>query len=462
MYLSRQFLFSCFGTLLLAGVLAACGGSEGGSPSNYEGVRSHLSGNLTVRSDVDTGSDFRDFEILVAMNTADGDVDTLGHGITDSTGTFALNIQAADDGIYPLIFSRRGEILRVDELVVTDGDSATIQAQFPMGNRLLRIRSNENAAWAAYKNTKAQYNNALARMLQDGTYREERVYDSIQRTVMIFKSMKQTFPQTVGSQVAEAEAVMMMGGWDDSLALAYALEIGPDNPSYANVGRVARQAQARLNGQEAALQVVRDFQSRADTDEKRAQLQTELVLAYIDSLQTDEARAAATELKQNYPTTEWAQWADRAIYELDHLMPGMEAPFFTATTRFGRVVDLEQLQGKVVLLEFFDPQDEVYHRELPGRQALYAALDRDAFTLLSVSIEPDTLVNEAFVEGRDFQGLIVFASGGLDNELARVYNVNVSPTRYLIGSDGKIVAKYVGGAIQAVIDDIAVLLDLGA
>lgn len=444
-------------SLVLAGV--ACGQQETAdtAPGRDTTVHSYLAGRLTVRADVDSMQDYRGFEVLVAVDNQ-GLPDTLGYGVTDSTGAFQLDVTAPTRGIYALLISRRGQILKLGELAVAEGDSAVLDAVFPMGNRRFRIRSPENAAWTAYQNTKIQHNNGLLALVQSGQYEEAGARERVEQTTMIFWNMRSTFPNTMGGEVAAAEAVIMAAGWNDSVAVARARDITPQNINYADVGRAARQAQARLAGQAAALQLVHEFQERALDDDQRAQLQSELVLAHMDSLQHDEALVEARALATTYAGTPWARWADRAIYELENLLPGMAAPAFAVRTFQGDSLALDALRGGLVLLEFYQPQDQVYQREFEVRNALYAAAGEDSLHIVSISVEPDTLLNEAFLEGRDAPGFHIFAPDGLENITARRYNVNVLPTRYLIDADGNIIGKYVGGAMATLQEDILVLL----
>ncbi|HMB92867.1 MAG TPA: hypothetical protein VKP65_18600, partial [Rhodothermales bacterium] len=307
-------------------LLTACGASDAAdSEEQQDPVRSHLSGRITVSAEVDSIPDYRDFEVIVA-NEQGQRVDTLAYAHTDSTGYFETDVVAPDRGIYPIIIKRRGTVLKVDELAVAEGDSATMDVVLPIGNRPLRIRSQENGAWAAFRNTKAQHNNALVQMLQGDGYSEDAVHRAVMRTSGILWSMQNAYPKTIGRDLAMAEAVMMLGGWDDSLAIARAQQIQPDNPNYADVASVARQAKTRLAGPDSAIALVRDFQARTDDEDQKAHLQSELVLAYIDGGQQDQALAEARALGEQYPDTRWSAWSERAIYELENLMPGMDAP----------------------------------------------------------------------------------------------------------------------------------------
>lgn len=422
-------------------------------------VRSHLEGRLTVRAEVDSIPDYRDFEVLVLSQTqgTDVDADTLGLATTDSTGAFSMTITAPERGIYPLLISRRGTILKVGELAVAEGDSARFRAEFPMGNRPLLIRSKENAAWMAYKNTKAQYNDALLRMLQEGAYDADVVNRSVLQASTILWSLRENYPATIGAEIASAEAVIMLEGWDDSLAVSRAREIEAANPNYVEVARAARRALARREGQAAAVALVKAFQEKATKPELKAGLQSEIVVAYADSLQRDEALAAAQALKKTYGKTAWAAWADRAIYEIETLSPGLPAPAFQLTTVDGGAVSAASLRGKAVVLEFYRPEDPAYQRQLGLRNVLQDAFGADSLAFVSISMQPDSLLNEAFRDGRAFPGHHVIAPDGAESAVARAYNVHLLPTRVLIDAQGNIVRKYVGDTLARLRDDLVEL-----
>ncbi len=441
-------------------LLAACGGSDSTDTPAEPTVSSYLEGNLTINPAVDAVADYRGFELLVLYREGEADADTLGMAQTDSTGAFAMTITAPDRGVYPLIISRRGQVLRRDELVVADGDSGRVNAVFPLGNRLLRIRSQENAAWMAYRNARIHYNGEVSRLVQTEDYSVQRMENVILQTTALLWSLRETFPNTVGSTVAESEAVALLNGWDDSLAVAWAQQIDPSSPSYIEVARVARQATARRSGQAAALDLLRDFQARALTDDDKAGIQTEVVIAHLDSLNQADAIAAARTLSTDYPETQWAAWAERATYELEKLQPGLEAPVFTALTTDDTPFSLNELRGHITLLEFYTPGTQAYQRDIEARHALMAEAG-DALRVVSYSLAADSLINEAFLDGQALQGIHIFApaADGYESEIPRLYNVNTLPTRYLIDQNGNIAGKYIGaGAMGALRGDVLALI----
>ena len=410
-------------------------------------VHSVLAGTLTVDAEVDPIQDYRGFEVLVAKDR-DGEPDTLGYAVTDSTGAFTMNVTAPTRGRYSLLISRRGRILKVGALAVAEGDTASLRAVFPMGNRPLRIRSMENSAWLAYENTTLQHRQSLLELVQSGEYNEAKVSGLVHQTSMILWSMRTTFAGTMGGEVAAAEAVAMITSWNDSLALARAREITPSNINYVEVAQAARRAQSRLGGQEAAVALLEAYAEAALAAEQRAALEFEIIAARLDSMQYGIALSRAYRFKEKYADTAFEDWGSRAIYELEHLIPGKDAPLFAVREMHGDSLRLADLRGQYVLLEFYHPQDDIYEREMEGRSALYA--DAPALEIISFSMAADSLINEAFFEERDIPGQHVLNPPGL----ALLYNINVLPTRFLIDPAGRIVAKYVGSTMTSVYQDV--------
>ena len=89
------------------------------------------------------------------------------------------------------------------------------------------------------------------------------------------------------------------------------------------------------------------------------------MLAHIDSSQFDAAIEVAQTMQENFVDTQWATWAERATYEIQNLLPGMEAPNFAVRDANGDSLSLQDLRGKHVILEFYRPR----RRPVPARTA---------------------------------------------------------------------------------------------
>ncbi len=439
--------------VVLSVLLGACGAERVSQPE----VTSYLSGTLVVADTLAATTRPEQFSIVVFTGSAAG-TDTLGSAPVRADGTFALTVTAADAGVYPLVLLYEKQPIKLDELVVADGDSATVRFAFPVTSRPLRIRSRENDAWTAYRNARALYESTLREAVGQPDALA-RLGNATAQASNILWSLREGYPGTVAEALGAAESIVMLDGWDDSLMVARAQEIAPENPGFVTVAQAARRGQARLAGQGASIRLLESFRDRADVDDAAA-LQAEIVTARLDSLQGDAAVAEARKLRERYPKSEWAAWAERASYEAETLLPGKKAPAFAARTDRGRTVALDSLRGRVVVLEFFSPASEAFRQQLDMRLALEQALADEPFTFVSVSVDADSLLSRAFFSQTPITGARVVASGGLEGELARQYNVHMLPTRYLIAPDGTILAKYVGPLVPQLAQDVLTLLGL--
>lgn len=443
--------------LLLTGtVMFSC------EPSAPE-VQSTLQGRITVRASVDTTQDYSGFRVLV-MDTDGRSVDTLGHAETNSDGWFETNVRAPERGIYPLvIWGRHGqEHLARADYVVANGDSATFNVTVPLQGRQLRIRSEENSALDAYQNTMVQHRRTMVGRLDGEVADMDALGHSVRQTSSMLWNLQETYPGTYASQLAATESLSLLASWNDSLVVERARTIEPSNPRYVEAAQIARRAAARRAGQDAALDVLDSFAARAETNDQQAGVQAARVQAFIDSMQVEAASSAAQTLKNTYPGTSWADWADRALYEVNNLMPGTEAPNFTARTTEGESVSVHGFHGRPVVLEFFRPENEVYRRQVATRNALYDATRSDSVAFVSVNIDSDTLLHRAFVDGRRFPGHEIVAADGPDDSIVNAYNIADVPTRFLIDEDGRIAGRYDGSTFLGLQEDLARMLQTDA
>jgi cytochrome oxidase Cu insertion factor (SCO1/SenC/PrrC family) len=191
----------------------------------------------------------------------------------------------------------------------------------------------------------------------------------------------------------------------------------------------------------------------------RAGILAEAVVAYADSNAATEAVEAATELRRNYPDSPWAQWAIRATYDLENLQPGMEAPAFALVDREGQSLTSSSLSGRFVILEFFDPLEPIFQREMAVRDYLAGTIPEALFQYVSVSVEADEAVNQALLEEGARPGRFVFSDEGIEQQIVQDFNVHIMPTRFLIDPDGRIVARYTGPALDDLESDLITIIN---
>ncbi|MDX1429221.1 MAG: hypothetical protein R3282_02985, partial [Rhodothermales bacterium] len=267
-------------------------------------------------------------------------------------------------------------------------------------------------------------------------------------------NLRGQFPGTIGAEIASAESVLMLEGIDDSLAIARAGNLDANASGFDEVARAVRRAESRLRGLDAAIDTLRSYERSANASDRKAAITSEIVLALVDSGRVDEALQEARRLASTYEGTEWASWAEQATYELQSLMPGMEAPPITARTWSGATFALETDGTGTVVLEFFRPGESAFLREVAVRDSLVRAMVGRGIKYVSISVEPDSVINEAFFESRGGPDVRIALSGGLEDSVAQAYNVRVVPRRFLL-NNGTIVGKYSGtGSLQALGQDV--------
>lgn len=422
-------------------------------------ITSHLKGRVVVDSSTVDSDAYRDLRVLVVH--PDGRrLDTLGHARPAPDGRFQTSITAPKRGVYALSLWGRGGRTRLasTEYVVAPGDTATLRAELPLRGRPLRPLSPENRALQAYRNAMTMHRRLLTRRLETRAPRPNVQVQNIRLTSSILWSLRDRYPGTYAAEFAAVESLSMLEGWNDSLVVARAWQIDSSSPRYVDAAHIARRATARLHGHRAALTLLDTLEARADTPQRRAGVQAARIRAFLDSMQVKAALSAAQRLRTEYARSSWAQWARRVDYEATHLQPDMPAPDLTVRTLRGDTLSLRALRGRPVVLEYYQPGLDLYALQRPLRNALYQATRPDSVAFVSISTEPDTLVNRAFLQNRRLPGHRAIAAQGADDPLVTRYNVTHVPTWVLIDRDGTLVDRYQASDFPALRQSLTQLL----
>jgi len=432
------------GLPLLVGVfvcLTACRQSPRSSS-----VQSYLQGRVVVDSAEHSGTGHSGFRVLVVR--PDGRrLDTLGHTRTAPDGHFRMRIRAPKRGIYTLaLWGRQGrQRVATTEYVVAAGDSASLHVELPHSRRSLRPESPENQALRAYRNAMAVHQRLLARRVRAEVPVPTAQAQSTRLISSTLWNISSRYPRTYAGQHAAVASLAHLEGWNDSLVVARARRIDSSSPRYVDVVRIARRAEARRHGQRAALDLLDTLQVRTSAPRQQAGVHAVRVQAFLDSTQFKAAFAAAERLREAHPGTRWAQWAQRVQYEAAHLQPGQPAPTLQIPSLQGAPTSLQALKGHPVVLEYYRPGSDLHSLQRPLRNALYDATRPDSVSFVSLSVEPDSLVNQAFLRTQRLPGRTTLLSQGLQDPMATRYNVVHTPTWILIDKDGRLVNRYRAG-----------------
>lgn len=138
---------------------------------------------------------------------------------------------------------------------------------------------------------------------------------------------------------------------------------------------------------------------------------------------------------------------------------GAQAPDITVTTLDGKSIQLADLRGKIVLLDFWATWCGPCVEEVPHLVELHKELaGNDNLVMLSVSLDHNKQALTRFIEARKMNWLHVFGDENGAQKSADAYGVVGIPALFLIGPDGRIAAANLRGAsvmaaVKKILDD---------
>jgi thiol-disulfide isomerase/thioredoxin len=123
-------------------------------------------------------------------------------------------------------------------------------------------------------------------------------------------------------------------------------------------------------------------------------------------------------------------------------VPPKVAPDFTLPTVDGQQVSLEAYRGKVVFLNFWATWCIPCREEMPALERLYQAYQAQDFAVISIDLKETADQVKAFFQKHALSFPALLDQNGA---VFRDYLVAGMPTTYLIGRDGMLLARGVGG-----------------
>jgi thiol-disulfide isomerase/thioredoxin len=121
------------------------------------------------------------------------------------------------------------------------------------------------------------------------------------------------------------------------------------------------------------------------------------------------------------------------------------APPFSVTALDGRQVSMDDLQGKVVLLDFWATWCGPCREALPHIRDVAKKFQGQPLVILSVSLDSDEQKWKDFIAKNDMTWL-QYRDGGFTGRIARLFEVNAIPHTFTIDSDGVLQEEHIGDA----------------
>ncbi|GAA4465843.1 TlpA disulfide reductase family protein [Nemorincola caseinilytica] len=141
---------------------------------------------------------------------------------------------------------------------------------------------------------------------------------------------------------------------------------------------------------------------------------------------------------------------------------GTMAPELTLTTPEGENIALSSLRGKYVLVDFWASWCGPCRAENPNVLAAYNKYKDHNFTIYAVSLDHDKEKWERAIKEDGLPWIQVSDLKGWSSDAAVIYSIKSIPSNFLVGPDGKIVARNLRGELledmlsRVIVDSAAV------
>jgi thiol-disulfide isomerase/thioredoxin len=121
------------------------------------------------------------------------------------------------------------------------------------------------------------------------------------------------------------------------------------------------------------------------------------------------------------------------------------APAFALTAAGGQRVSMDELEGKVVLLDFWATWCGPCREALPHMKRIAQKFAGQPLVILSISLDNDEQKWKAFVAQNEMTWL-QYRDGGFEGPIAKLFDVRAIPHTFTIDSDGVLQEEKIGDA----------------
>ncbi|RKE43536.1 TlpA family protein disulfide reductase [Sphingobacterium detergens] len=179
------------------------------------------------------------------------------------------------------------------------------------------------------------------------------------------------------------------------------------------------------------------------------------------SYTSEDYKLAFNRLASNYKSTDMGKAIASTIAKETVTAKGKAAPLFTRTTAHGTPFNLEKMQGRVILLDFWGSWCGPCRASMPHLQQLYSRYKNKGFEIIGIAQERGKTIDESKNSWyKAIEELRLPWTNVLNNEnkeqmdIVKEYQISGFPTKILVDENGKIILRVVASAT----DDIDIAL----
>lgn len=213
------------------------------------------------------------------------------------------------------------------------------------------------------------------------------------------------------------------------------------------------------NVSDSLMEVNKAYDKKFIEDNKDMAIAALLLEQLYNNKRIDEAEAVR--LYESFPENIKNTRVGNDLAKLMQVSIGKMAPDFTAPDPDGNMVNLNDVKGKVTIVDFWAAWSRPSRMENPNVLSIYKKYHDKGLEIVSVSLDgaqQQTAPREAWLKAIEEDSMTwhqVCNMKYFEDPIAKDYNVTSVPSIFVLDADGKIVAKNLqGAALEAKIAEL--------
>ena len=405
-----------------------------------------LKGKITVADSIDSSGDYSRIMLQVIKHSVERPLDTLFTTYTDIKGHFYGEINVPKSSYYTLDILRWNKKLYSVPIILAPKDTLEVIGVLPDIQNNIALNSREHKILSSLERLNIGYNKVLP-FINTNKLSDDEIKQEWNKWAKLYWDMYQQYKGTVASGLAAKQALLFTLDKDTLQERYYTIAQEHYYPTI-----VALQAKDIVLPNKTLTELSAFLDSlKLHTPHREEKILIDI--EHITILQANSDLGQAIErvnkfMEQYKDNSLLLQWAQRMMYDINHLSTGLNMPkiTFELADSSNMVISNDSFLGKVSILEFTLITNPTYLEQYDRAYLIYNLFQNDDFKIYTLPFDENNSVIDAFIKNyTPFWGMAFLPSIKRQrNELVRRFNITEFPVRILIDRNGKIIKKISG------------------